>query len=65
MVRTSPLLGSLALLAAVANAKEMPVNEEKAARLYDSGKMHESIMSRKKVNPLYFTSSSTYFADPR
>ncbi|KAL2212056.1 hypothetical protein CC79DRAFT_1302335 [Sarocladium strictum] len=49
MVRTSPLLGSLALLAAVASAKEMPVNEEKAARLYDSGKMHESIMARKKA----------------
>jgi hypothetical protein len=49
MVRTSPILGSLALLATVASAKEMPVNEEKAARLYDSGKVHESIMARKKV----------------
>lgn len=49
MVRTSPLLGSLALLAATVSAKEMPVNEEQAARLYDSGVIHETIMARKKV----------------
>lgn len=49
MVRSSSLLGSLALLASAVTAKEMPVNASKAVKLYESGKVHETIMARKKV----------------
>lgn len=41
-------LGVFALAVGVA-AKEMPVNEAKAAELYDSGIVHMSIMERKRV----------------
>lgn len=41
---------SLGLLAGAAVAKEMPVDELKAAELYDSGLIHNEIMKHKTVS---------------
>jgi hypothetical protein len=50
MVNTVPLVGtSLALLAAMTVAKEMPVNELLAQEKYDSGIVHQGLMARKMV----------------
>ena len=40
---------SLLALAATALAKEIPKDPKRAAELYDSGLMHEQIMSRKEL----------------
>ncbi|TFL03406.1 hypothetical protein BDV98DRAFT_591280 [Pterulicium gracile] len=49
MVRASSSIGLLAFLAASRStfAKELPVDEVRAAELYDSGYMHEELMARK------------------
>ncbi|CRJ99867.1 hypothetical protein BN1723_008711 [Verticillium longisporum] len=47
MVRAASYLGSLALLASSALAKEVAVNEAVAAELYDSGLVHKAVMDRK------------------
>jgi choice-of-anchor B domain-containing protein len=48
-MRFSTLTGAAALSAAVAPAaaRELPVDEERAARLYDSGVIHDQLMSLK------------------
>jgi hypothetical protein len=48
----STLTAALGLLASVALAKEKPVDEVKAAKLYDSGVIHEEIMEAKMVSLL-------------
>ncbi|KAM9884366.1 hypothetical protein VDGL01_01527 [Verticillium dahliae] len=50
MVRAASYLGSLALLASSALAKEVAVNEAVAAELYDSGLVHKAVMDRKMVS---------------
>ncbi|CAG8957869.1 hypothetical protein HYFRA_00000209 [Hymenoscyphus fraxineus] len=40
-------LSTLALICSVAWAKEIPVDEDRSARMYDSGLVHESIMAAK------------------
>lgn len=52
MVRANQYLGGLALVAGSAMAKEIAVNEQKAAELYDSGIVHNEIMQSKIVCPL-------------
>lgn len=48
MVQLSQWIGLSALVSAAA-AKEMAVNEVAAKELYDSGYVHQSLMSKKKV----------------
>jgi hypothetical protein len=45
----SKYMGALALLTSAVLGKEMPVNEAKAAELYDTGIVHERIMAKKMV----------------
>jgi hypothetical protein len=49
MVRANQYLGGLALMAGSAVAKEIAVNEQVAAELYDSGVIHNEIMESKIV----------------
>lgn len=49
MVRASSYIGSLAMLAASAVAKEIQPNDAIAAEFYDSGKVHEQVIASKKV----------------
>ncbi|CRK28876.1 hypothetical protein BN1708_015356, partial [Verticillium longisporum] len=48
-MRFSTLTGAALTAASVSFAKEMPKDEARAAELYDSGKMHETIMGKKKA----------------
>lgn len=50
MVLNASRLGYLALLASSAVGKEIEPNAEIAAELYDSGKVHDSIMANKLVS---------------
>lgn len=50
MVRASSYLGSLAVLAASAMAKEIQMNDAISAEFYDSGKVHEQVIAAKKVS---------------
>lgn len=49
MVRASSYLGSLAVLATSAMAKEVQPNAAIAAELYDSGIIHQQVIANKKV----------------
>lgn len=49
MVRASKYLGSLAFLACSVVAKEIEVDEVKAAELYDSGVVHRNLIETKTV----------------
>lgn len=53
------VLSILAFLCSVTWAKEMPVDEVRAAELYDSGIVHESIMAAKHVCESHFISGNT------
>lgn len=61
MVRASSSIGLLAFLAASRStfAKELPVDEVRAAELYDSGYMHEELMARKMVRITAISSISS------
>ncbi|EEY16551.1 conserved hypothetical protein [Verticillium alfalfae VaMs.102] len=48
-MRFGTLTGAALAAASVSFAKEMPKDEARAAELYDSGKMHETIMGKKKA----------------
>lgn len=49
MVHASKILGTVALMATTALAKEKPVDIQKSNSIYKSGKMHNSIMEKKRV----------------
>jgi hypothetical protein len=49
MVKSTLLLGALAAITSYVAAKEIKVNEEKAARLYDSGEVHNKLMASKQA----------------
>ncbi|KAG7126399.1 hypothetical protein HYQ46_010483 [Verticillium longisporum] len=48
-MRFATLTGVALTAASVSFAKELPKDEARAAELYDSGKMHETIMGKKKA----------------
>jgi hypothetical protein len=49
MVKSTFLLGALAAVGSYVQGKEIKVDEKKAARLYDSGKVHNKLMESKMV----------------
>ncbi|KAH7267772.1 uncharacterized protein BKA55DRAFT_685055 [Fusarium redolens] len=49
MVKSTLLFGALAAVSSYVTAKEIKMNEEKAARLYDSGEMHNKLMASKQA----------------
>lgn len=49
MVRAAVGLGALATLISFSGAKEIKPDEAKAARLYDSGVVHNNLMALKNV----------------
>ncbi|KAF4446793.1 hypothetical protein FALBO_17032 [Fusarium albosuccineum] len=49
MVRASIGLGALATFVSIASGKEIKPDETKAAKLYDSGVVHNELMARKKA----------------
>ncbi|KAF5026449.1 hypothetical protein F66182_1436 [Fusarium sp. NRRL 66182] len=48
MVKSTFFLGALATVGSYVSGKEIQVNEEKAARLYDSGIIHNELMAQKQ-----------------
>lgn len=50
MLTPKKTLAVMAIFAAIAAAKELPVNLELKAELYDSGIRHEQIMALKNVS---------------
>lgn len=49
MVKSTFLLGALAAVGSYVQGKEIKVDDKKAARLYDSGKVHNQLMQSKMV----------------
>lgn len=49
MVKSSLILGAIAALGTYVQAKEIKVDEKKAARLYDTGVMHNKLKASKEV----------------
>lgn len=57
MLHTQMILGAVALLSATASAKERKVDPGRSARLYETGVMHNQLMSRKMVRLIAHTLS--------
>lgn len=53
-------LASAAMAVAPAVGRELPKDELRAAKLYDSGVVHENLMERKIVRVLYWLLSISY-----
>ena len=49
MVKSSLILGAIAAFGTYVQAKEIKVDEKKAARLYDTGVMHNKLKASKEV----------------